>query len=85
MTLLRIVVVKEAERAMAKETVKVRNDRMVKVMAELVDGVLRQMEQIVAKPVLGRFVLPVMVEVVVGRVLWALQALCTERTKGTSF
>lgn len=75
----------EAEGATAKETVKVRNDRMVKVMVELLDGVLRQIEQIVAKPVLGQLVLPVVVEVVVEMVQWALQALCTGRTKGMSF
>jgi len=70
--------------AKAKAKMKM-NDPKEVVMAELVDGVLRQVEQIVAESVLGRFVLPVVVEVVVEMAQWALQALCTGKTKGTSF
>jgi len=70
--------------AKAKAKMKM-NDPKEVVMAELADGVLRQVEQVVAESLPARSVLLTVVEVVVETVRLALQALCTRRTKGMSF
>ena len=70
--------------AKAKAKMKM-NDPKEVVMAELADGVLRQVEQVVAESLPARSVLLIEVKVLVETVRLALQALCTERTKGMSF
>lgn len=71
-------------KAKAKAKMKM-NDPKEVVMAELADGVLRQVEQVVAESLPARSVLLTEVKVLAETVRLALQALCTGRTKGMSF